>query len=246
HGYLSLKNDEYFIGGWIEIGSSLIQKITKDMVISVPEGTHTVSITNGKNGGTKQILIRSGESLELDIGDLKGEETVKGTVIFTVEPAGASLYIDGNKVDYSLPVSLEYGIHQMICRAPGYVTITQYIRVDQANVGISVELEEELTEETDTTATETSGNDKTPVSSNDTTASADFKVTVEAPTGAEVYVDGNYVGISPISFKKVAGSHTITLRQTGYVSRNYTIQIDSEAKDVSYSFPAMSTVSSND
>ncbi|MCR5031415.1 MAG: CCA tRNA nucleotidyltransferase, partial [Lachnospiraceae bacterium] len=110
HGYLSLKNDEYFIGGWIEIGSSLIQKITKDMVISVPEGTHTVSITNGKNGGTKQILIRSGESLELDIGDLKGEETVKGTVIFTVEPAGASLYIDGNKVDYSLPVSLEYGI----------------------------------------------------------------------------------------------------------------------------------------
>ncbi|MCR4588393.1 MAG: CCA tRNA nucleotidyltransferase [Lachnospiraceae bacterium] len=248
HGYLSLKNDEYFIGGWIEVGSSLIQKITKDMVVAVPEGTHTVSITNGDIGGTKQILIRSGESLELDIGDLKGEETVSGTVIFTVEPSEASLYIDGSKVDYSLPISLEYGIHQMIARCSGYVTITQYIRVDQPSVGISVELEEELVDDTDQTGSEekpdVSSNDK-PVSGNDA-QTTDFKVTVDAPTGAEVYVDGNYIGIAPVSFKKVAGSHVITLRQTGYVSRNYTIQIDSEAKDVNYSFPAMSTVSSND
>ncbi len=247
HGYLSLKNDEYFIGGWIEIGSSLIQKITKDMVVAVPEGTHTVHITNGGSGGTKQILIRSGESLELDIGDLKGEEVLAGTVIFTVEPSTAALYIDGNRVDYSLPVSLEYGIHQMIARASGYVTITQYIRVDQPSEGISVELEEETASDSDdSTATDadTASSNDTTTSGNDTTA--DFKVTVEAPTGAEVYVDGNYVGISPVSFKKVAGTHTITLRQTGYVSRNYTIQIDSEAKDASYSFPAMSTVSSND
>ena len=49
-------------------------------------------------------------------------------------------------------------------------------------------------------------------------------------------MDGNYVGIAPVSFKKDAGSHVITLRKTGYTPRSYTIQVDSEDKDVTYSF----------
>ena len=32
HGYLRLKNDESFIGGWIEVGSELIVPITKNML----------------------------------------------------------------------------------------------------------------------------------------------------------------------------------------------------------------------
>lgn len=59
---------------------------------------------------------------------------------------------------------------------------------------------------------------------------------VSAPASAEVYVDGNYVGIAPTSFAKVAGSHVISLRRTGYQTRSYTIQVDSEQKDVEISF----------
>ena len=59
---------------------------------------------------------------------------------------------------------------------------------------------------------------------------------MDAPAGAEIYVDGNYVGISPCSFRKTSGSHVITLRKTGYETRSYTVQIDDEKKDFSYSF----------
>jgi hypothetical protein len=61
-------------------------------------------------------------------------------------------------------------------------------------------------------------------------------VYIDAPEGAEVYLDGNYVGISPCSFKKSSGSHVITLRKSGYETRSYTVQVDDEEKDTSYSF----------
>ena len=63
------------------------------------------------------------------------------------------------------------------------------------------------------------------------------------PENVEVYLDGNYVGISPCSFKKTSGSHVITLRKSGYETRSYTVQVDDEQKDVSYSFVDL-TVSS--
>ena len=49
-------------------------------------------------------------------------------VLFTLNPSGTELYIDGAKVDASLPVTLEYGLHQLIARAEGYQSVTRYIR----------------------------------------------------------------------------------------------------------------------
>ena len=49
-------------------------------------------------------------------------------------------------------------------------------------------------------------------------------------------MDGNYVGISPCSFRKQSGSYVITLRKTGYETRSYTVRVDDEDKDISYSF----------
>ena len=59
---------------------------------------------------------------------------------------------------------------------------------------------------------------------------------MDAPAGAEVYLDGNYVGVSPCSFKKVEGVRVITLRKSGYETRSYTVNIDNAEKDLSYSF----------
>ena len=33
HGYLRLSNEEYLEGGWIEVGQSVIQRITEDMLL---------------------------------------------------------------------------------------------------------------------------------------------------------------------------------------------------------------------
>ena len=78
------------------------------------------------------------------------------------------------------------------------------------------------------------------ISSNGSTTG--YKVTIEAPKGAEVYVDGNYVGIIPISFAKKAGNHEITIRKNGYLTRAYTIDVDKENKDISYSFSDLTPI----
>ena len=66
--------------------------------------------------------------------------------------------------------------------------------------------------------------------------SSNYKVYIDTPEKVEVYLDGNYVGISPLNFAKKPGTHTITLRKSGYITRSYTIEIGSEEKDVTYSF----------
>ena len=67
-------------------------------------------------------------------------------------------------------------------------------------------------------------------------ASNSYKVYIDNPAGAEVYLDGNYIGVCPVSFQKTSGMHVITLRKSGYETRSYTISVDNEKRDASYSF----------
>lgn len=226
HGYLRLENDENFIGGWIEIGQTQIRRITQDMLLPVPEGSYQVNISNKGGGGTKNVTIKRNEETTLDIGDLEIPEPQYGMVLFSLDPASAELYIDGEKVDPSGPVELLYGIHQMIARAEGYQSITQYIRVAQESGGINVVLEANASEDKEESQTTSSAD----------TVSEHYRVYVNAPEGAEVYLDGNYVGIAPCSFRKITGAHVVTLRKNYCETRSYTVQIDDEEKDLSYSF----------
>ena len=95
------------------------------------------------------------------------------------------------------------------------------------------EAEDETQDSKDTVSANT-------VTSNNTVTAAvaddSNKIFIESPEGSEVYLDTNYVGIAPISFLKTAGTHVITLRKNGYVTKSYTIQVDSVKKDVTYSF----------
>ncbi|MGN0156968.1 MAG: PEGA domain-containing protein [Lachnospiraceae bacterium] len=241
HGYLRLKNDEYFLDGWIEVGQALIQKISEDMLLVVPEGTYEVLVSANGISGSKKVTIERDKETELDIGDLKGEEVTKyGNLIFSLSPDFTTLYLDGEEVDTSAPVQAEYGIHQMMAKADGYQTITQYIRVGQENATIQVTLEKESEKSSESSNNSVSSNSTT-VSSNDPVSTSGYKVTIDAPSGVEVYVDGKYVGISPISFTKVEGVHVVTLRKTGYATRSYTIEVDGTNKDANYSFSDLTT-----
>jgi len=223
HGYLRLKNEEQFLGGYMEIGQISIRRIEEDMLLTVPEGRYEIKVSKRGGGGTREVTIRRGEESILDIGDLEVPEIEYGTIVFTLEPAGAKLYIDGEKADPSAPVSLEYGIHQLIVRANGYQTLTTYIKVAQPSGGLSFTLDQvDADKEND----EQEEKDRL----------AQYKVFVDAPEFAEVYLDGNYVGIAPTSFAKSEGSHIITLRRSGCETRSYTISVDGEYKDITYSF----------
>lgn len=234
HGYLRLEGDEKFVGGWIEIGQSIIQRITEDMLLLVPEGSYQVNISNKGGGGIKNVQISRNEETVLDISDLEVPEPQTGVVLFSVSPSQAELYVDGAKVDASAPLTLEYGLHQLIARAEGYHSITQYIRVAQESLAFDLALEavQAGTEEEEVTSSGTESSSSEPA---DTTTDY-YKVYVDTPVGAEVYLDGNYVGVAPCSFRKTAGSHVIILRKSGYETRSYTVEVDTEEKDISFSF----------
>lgn len=249
HGYLRLKNEDYFVGGWIEVGSKIIRTINEDMLIAVPIGTYEVQVSNNGVDGVKTVTIDRNQETELDIGDLKQEEiSTLGTLIIVTTPESAEVYIDGDKIDTSKPQKLEYGIHQMIAKATGYQTLTQYIKVGQESATLDVTLEKEIapiTPEPKITAMPS----PTPIPQPQpvpTTIPANnvittntiegYKVTVSAPYEVEVYVDGDYTGISPCDFTKVSGTHEITLRKDGYVTRSYTVSLDNSKRDESFSF----------
>lgn len=63
------------------------------------------------------------------------------------------------------------------------------------------------------------------------------KLYIEFPVGAEVYVDGVYIGISPVSSNKPsAGAHVITLSKNGYMTKSYTVVSYDDNRDMTLSF----------
>lgn len=66
-----------------------------------------------------------------------------------------------------------------------------------------------------------------------------YEVRVESPVGVEFYVDGSYMGITPTSFVKVSGQHTVTLSKEGFQTKSYNLFIDDAQSDKTYAFPAL-------
>ena len=258
HGYLRLRNEQALLGGWIEVGNTVIREITEDMLLVVPEGSYQVALSNGGVSSTKDIVIERDRETVLDVGDIEIVQDKTGKILFSVTPGNAEVSIDGEVIDTSSAVELPYGIHQVHLEAEGYDSLTKYIQVGSEYAKISFTLEEKK-EDTSTVSDNTldlpdpaEPAEPEPiesVSENTITPSKSNKVYIDSPKDVEVYVDSNYVGISPVSFKKNVGSHTVTLRKSGYKTRSYTIYLYNDGEDITYSFVDLekeeSTVSGN-
>ena len=271
HGYLRLKNEDYFVGGWIDIGGKVIRKIEEDMLLVVPEGTYNATVSSKGSSATQEISFERNEEMAWDLGNVEITRPQTGQIIFTLTPATARIAIDNREVDASKPVELTYGLHSMRIVAKGYESVSQYIKVAEPSANVSVELEKKDEPESESETSQASSPQKEDDGSNDSvpdnkyetpsseagskeenessetksssektadvaSASGRYKVHIDAPAGAEAYLDGSYIGVTPISFAKSEGSHVVTLRKTGYQTRSYTLQIDGEQKDVNYSF----------
>lgn len=251
HGYLRLKNEDYFVGGWIEIGSKIIKTISDNMIIAVPVGTYDVKVSNEAAEGVKSVTITQNQETTLDVGDIKKEEIAEfGTIIIVVDPASAEVFIDGDQIKTNEPQKLEYGIHQLIARASGYQTLTQYIKVGQESATLEISLDDEIKPITPTpkiTDEPVAVPSPTPVPVPTAAPSTEvveietktiegYRVNISDPTGAEIYVDGVYSGIIPVTLPKVSGKHEIILRKEGYITRSYTITLEQTQTDEHLSF----------
>ncbi|MDE7232535.1 MAG: PEGA domain-containing protein, partial [Lachnospiraceae bacterium] len=169
HGYLRLKNDQPLLGGWIEVGNSVIRQITEDMLLVVPEGSYQVVLSNNGVGCVKEITVERNKEVVLDVGDVEIAEDKTGTILFNVTPKTAKVSVDGKPVDISRAVEMRYGIHQVQVEASGYDTLTKYIQVGSEYATISFTLEE--SRKTDDDKNSVSGNTTERIPWQDTLAS---------------------------------------------------------------------------
>lgn len=242
HGYLRLANGQALVGGWIEVGNTVIQQISENMLLAVPEGSYQVMLTNGNASCVKDIVIERNKEVILDVGDLEILKDKTGKILFSIVPDTAQVRVDRELVDTSGEVELAYGIHQIRLEAEGYRTLTKYIQVGSPYASLSFTMEEGEGEDTDSVSDNSSRDDvENAVTGN--------RVYIDAPYGVEVYLDGSYIGMSPVNFTKMTGNHTITLSKAGYQSKSYTIYLYDDGQDITYSFadlePISDTVSGN-
>ncbi len=237
HGYLELDNEEALIGGWIEIGSTLISQIMDDMLFTVPEGQYSVRLSNTGIDEYRDITITRGEVTRLDLSDIEPTEAEKGVVRFNISPLTADVYVDGAYINAGYSIKLPVGIHEITVSASGFDTISEYFEVTGLNQVVEITLDKE------------SGINS--VSGNGINKNLYASLTIESPYGAEVYEDNIYKGITPVSYAKNAGTHTLTFRKSGYKATSYTVLIKDDGKDETLSFPELepdnqySTVSGN-
>ena len=235
HGYLDLKNDEDLVGGWIEVGQAVIQQISQDMLITVPEGSYVVRLTASGVEDTRQITIERDKETELDLGDIKVPKPVSGKVSFVIKPENADVLVDGVEINPAYTILLPFGLHQITAMASGYDSASEYFEVEGEMTTVRLSLAEE--KETATV----SGN----------TLTSSHTITIQAPSGVSVYQDNLYMGIAPVTYTKSIGTHVITLRKEGYITKSHQIVVQDDGRDVTYAFPdlepenAGSTVSGN-
>ncbi len=75
--------------------------------------------------------------------------------------------------------------------------------------------------------------------SNYTEVKAEQNIYIQEPEGASAYFDGQFKGTVPTSFPKESGTHYITLIQSGYMTKTYTVVIKDDGEDVKYNFSGL-------
>lgn len=170
HGYITLENDEDFIGGMIAIGSTRVDSITEGATYMVREGTYAVTVEHGEYKGTENLVVSQDETTVFDVFDYGSGPIKKGWLTIIIDPLGADLYIDGTKTYYTDGVELEYGTYQFEFSEGGYISYKATVLIDQPKQSLSVYLTEQQTEDTGDDGDETTDPDETTGDDTDHTA----------------------------------------------------------------------------
>jgi hypothetical protein len=264
HGTVRIKDYEAFIGGSLTVGYEAVSQISDNMTITIREGNYNLTVENGEYSGTKNVTVNRNEDTIVSVGDLGPEPVKYGKTSFEITPFGADLFIDKELTNYASPVELSYGEHNIEVSLGGYSTYQGDILVDFASKKLQIALPELQSrdnvsviewDETDDTDYEDYNNwdseqyddeeDPEYIDSlvndgdyeDDPIVDSDSLIYIQKPTGASVYLNGEYKGVSPGSFQKVIGSHVLTLIKQGYQTKSYTVDIADDGLDTYISLP---------
>ncbi len=244
HGFIRLSHYDDFIGGMIEVGSGIILPVSKNMLITAREGTYRVMLSNQSMTAVKTVTVKADQDVTVDFSDYKPAAKNVGYVTFKIEPEGSELTINGTIVDYRKPIPLSYGTYQIGVTMNGYSAYSGTLDVEESTSTVTINLidaqvavaDNTSDPEATTNATPNSDSGTSDTASDTTQVDSDHTITVSAPKGAEVYLNNVYKGLAPCTFTKIIGAQTLTLSQSGYITKSYSVDILDDDEDVTLSF----------
>ncbi|MCM1105515.1 MAG: hypothetical protein NC355_01095 [Blautia sp.] len=142
-GVLALRNTELFEGSYLQLGTRIFAEIMPDMQLSVEEGTYNLIVANNGWGGSREVTVTRGETVTVDLDELKGDGPKRGKIQFLIDVEDAVLIIDGEERDYSKPLELTYGEHSLGVVASGYDVWVRNLFVNSEEATIVIQLMDE-------------------------------------------------------------------------------------------------------
>jgi len=266
HGTVRLTDCDAFLGGSVTVGYEAVQQITEDMTITVREGNYNLTAENGEYSGTKNITVYRNQETVVSLGDLgpgfghitfeitpfgadlfiDGELTtyagpvklMYGEHSIEVSLGGYATYRGSIKVD-SAGKKVQINLPELHSREPASIVETE------ENVDENSNQNTEYIEYNNWDREQNPGEDypeylDIPVDDNiddDPIVDEGHLIYIQNPKGASVYLNGEYKGVSPGSFKKVIGKHVLTFIKQGYQTKSYTIDIADDGLDTYISLP---------
>ncbi|PKL58408.1 MAG: S-layer protein, partial [Methanomicrobiales archaeon HGW-Methanomicrobiales-5] len=182
-----------------------------------PTGSPVRTISVSKSGyttwsGPLSRMPASGEHVQVyaTINPISTPTTVppvqNGAIYAQSSPAGAAIYMNGNYYGYS-PITipnLPAGSYSMKATLSGYSPNTELVNVY---------------------AGQTAAYYPTIQQSPPPPRSTGTVYVKSSPSGANVYVDSNYNGVTPITLTLYPGNHNIVLKQSGYNDWSTTVYV---------------------
>ena len=171
HGYLFVTNTATFADSLMQIGDRIFTMVTpQDMTIEVPEGTYAVTVANKGYGGTKEVTVARGETVGVNLDELKGEGPKTCLVTFKTEVENARIFLDGKEVEKDAGLSVTYGRHRLKVTAEGYDDWSKILYVNSPTAEISLDLSDEKQSASTTSNGTTNGTNDAATSSSSASA----------------------------------------------------------------------------
>ncbi len=195
HGTIQFTNINTVKNPRADINTKNIIDLTEQTSYVAGEGSYKVVITGDNiTPYIQYITVDSGKTEEIDLNLATG---MLGTTYVVTNVDNVVLKINDKEYDETKPITLPYGDYVATASKLNYAADTVSFTVDKPVTNLVFNL--------------------VPI---ETSVILDIATT---PSGAEVYVDNQLIGITPIKYSTTAETHQITVKYTGKYDYAFTI-----------------------
>ncbi|WFN33535.1 PEGA domain-containing protein [Methanogenium sp. S4BF] len=199
-------------GADIYVDGSFIAE-SPNVVTNLAPGLHTLRLhKGGYNEYVTTVTVSAGQQTPVTVTFTPQHPTL-GSVEVGSTPGGSAVFLDGTYMgqtpvnSYFDLTSVLQGSHTIRITHPDFEDYSQTMYVKGGSV---MTVNAQLTPNAPSPTPDTTGQ----------------LIVSSTPTGAEVYLDNAFRGITPVTLPDIpAGSHTVTVKQTGYTDASQTVTV---------------------